>query len=157
MKTMSSLTIFLCATLLLAAIFAARAVIGYKTVQRDAQDDFDYKKDRSMIDPRLSDAGYIRAYMRFYAPRKLIFTAISFASVAILTVPMLGVIRFTLIKIWESNGQPDDIQPGFLVSNLLMMISILVFWALIFFISFRLYYSKAPVSLRDEMIREMKP
>jgi len=36
-----------------------------------------------------------------------------------------------------------------------MMIGLLMFWALIFFITARLYYRRAPVSLRDEMLKEM--
>jgi len=107
MKPMSSLTLFLGATLLLAIIFAMRAVLTRKTVQKDAH------------------------------------------------VPVMGLIRAALITIWERSGRPDDIQPGFLVSDLLMMVSLLAFWALIFFICARFYYSKAPVSLRDEMIKEM--
>ncbi len=153
---MLSLTLFLAATLVLALIFASRAFMGYKSVSRDAKDDFTYKKARSMIDPRLSEAGYKRAYMRFYAPRRDIFTALSFAAVAILTVPMLGVLRFILITIWQASGKPDDIQPDFLVFNLMMMIGLIIFWALIFFINARLYYRKAPVSLRDEMLKEME-
>jgi len=156
MWPMSSLTLFLCAMFGLAAIFAARAFMGYKAVRRDAHDDFMYKNTRSMIDPRLSEAGYKRAYIRFYAPRKAVFTALSFAAVAILTVPVLGVIRFTLIKIWELSGKPDEIQPGFLVFHLMMMIGLIMFWALVFFINARIYYKKAPVSLRDEMLREME-
>jgi len=155
MLIMSSLTLFLGAVLILSAIFAARAFMGYKAVRRDAHDDFEYKKSRSMIDPRLSEDGYKRAYMRFYAPRKFIFTALSFAGVGILTVPMLGLIRFILIKVWQASGQPDEIQPDFLVFNLMMMIGLITFWALIFFINARIYYSKAPVSLRDEMLKEM--
>ena len=155
MVVMSSLTLFLSAVLILAVIFAVRAFIGYRAVKNDAHDDFNYKKSRSMIDPRLSEAGYKQAYIRFYAPRKQVFTALSFACVGILTVPMLGLIRFTLIKIWEASGQPDEIQPDFLVFNLMMMIGLITFWALIFFVNARIYYSKAPVSLRDEMLKEM--
>ena len=155
MKPMSSLTLFLGAALLLAIIFAMRAVLTRKTVQKDAHEDYAYKKSRGMIDSKLSEAGYKRAYMRFYNPRKYIFMAIAFACVSLFTVPVMGLIRAALITIWERSGRPDDIQPGFLVSDLLMMVSLLAFWALIFFICARFYYSKAPVSLRDEMIKEM--
>jgi hypothetical protein len=155
MLAMSSLTLFLGAMFILSAIFAGRAFMGYRAVQRDAYEDFEYKKSRSMINPRLSETGYKRAYIRFYAPRKSIFTALSFAGVGILTLPMLGLMRGLLIKIWEINGQPDTIQPDFLVFNLMMMVGLIAFWALIFFINARIYYSKAPVSLRDEMLKEM--
>ena len=155
MKPMSSLTLFLAAITLLAGINAVRAVLSYRTVQKDAQEDFSYKQSRGMIDTRLTEDGYKRAYVRFYSPRKFIFMAAAFASVAALTIPMLGLIRYTLIMIWEGSGRPDDIQPGFLVFNLLMMIGLLMFWALIFFITARLYYRRAPVSLRDEMLKEM--
>ena len=152
---MSSLTLFLVLTLMLTVIFAVRAFINYKVVKQDAQDDYAYKKSRGMVDNNLSQEGYRRAYMRFYSPRKYIFMAGAFASVAFLTIPILGLIRFVLIYIWESSGRPDDIQPDFLVFNLLMMVSLLVFWALIFFIFARFYYRGAPVSLRDEMLKEM--
>lgn len=152
---MSSLTLFLTVITLLAAICAGRAFLTYQTVQQDAKDDYAYKQDRGMIDSRLTQEAYNRAYMRFYGPRKFIFMASAFAAVAILTVPVLGLIRYGLIKIWEIAGRPDDIQPGFLVFNLLMMITLLVFWASIFFICARRYYRNAPVSLRDEMLKEM--
>ncbi|MEP6342738.1 MAG: hypothetical protein ABJ275_05430 [Maricaulaceae bacterium] len=152
---MSSLTLFLTLILLLAIIFAVRAYVNYKAVKQDAQDDYAYKNSRGMIDERLSETGYRRAYMRFYSPRKYIFMTGAFATVACLTVPMLGLIRFVLIFIWESSGRPDDIQPDFLVFNLLIMISLLIFWSLVFFIFARFYYRGAPVSLRNEMIKEM--
>ena len=152
---MSSLTLFLALILLLAIIFAVRAYVNYKAVKQDAQDDYAYKKSRGMIDERLSEAGYRRAYMRFYSPRKHIFMTGAFTTIAVLTVPVLGLIRFILIHIWESTGRPDDIQPDFLVFNLLIMISLLVFWSLIFFIFARFYYRGAPMSLRDEMLKEM--
>lgn len=155
MKPMTSLTLFLGAALMIAFIFAMRAVLTRKTVQKDAHDDYAYKKSRGMIDSKLSEEGYKRAYMRFYSPRKFIFMAIAFACVAVLTIPMMGLIRAAMIAIWENSGRPDDIQPGFLVSNLLIMLGLLVFWALIFFICARFYYRNAPVSLRDEMIKEM--
>jgi len=152
---MSNLSLFLGLSALIALIMAGRAFWSAKIVRQDARDDYSYKQSRGMIDARLTEEGYNRAYMRFYGPRKFIFTAIAFASVAALTVPMLGLIRYILIKVWEFNGRPDDIQPDFLVFNLLMMIGLLCFWALIFFICARLYYNRAPVSLRDEMIKEM--
>lgn len=152
---MSSLAIFLSLTALLSIGFAVRAFTGSKTVRQDALDDYNYKSTRGMIDKRLSEEGYLRAYMRFYSPRKFFFMAIAFAAVALLTVPVLGLIRYILIYIWESSGRPDDIQPDFLVFNIMMMIGLLVFWAAIFFICARLYYRRAPVSLRDEMLKEM--
>ena len=79
----------------------------------------------------------------------------AFATIAFLTIPVLGLIRFALIFTWESSGRPDDIQPDFLVFNLLMMISLLGFWALVFFIFARFYYCGAPLSLRDEMLKEI--
>lgn len=153
---MSSLTIFL-SLLAIAALFCAgRAILLLKSIRQDAQDDYSYKQSRGMIDARLSEDGYKRAYLRFYGPRKYIYMATAFASVALLTVPILGFIRFILINIWEQSGRPDDIQPGFLVFNLLLMVGLLTFWALVFFICARLYYRGAPVSLRDEMIKEME-
>ena len=152
---MSSLTLFLSLSALYALICAGRAFFGTKTIRQDASDDYNYKQSRGMIDARLSEDGYKRAYMRFYGPRKYIFMALAFAAVAVLTIPMLGLIRYILIYIWESSGRPDDIQPDFLVFNLLMMVGLLIFWALIFFISARVYYKGSPVSLRDEMLKEM--
>jgi len=50
--------------------YGLRAVIGYRNVARDAQDDFDYKSQHKMLPKDLSQAGYIRAYKRFHNPRK---------------------------------------------------------------------------------------
>lgn len=75
MWPMSYLSLFLGLMAAIAAIAAGRAFWGTRTIRKDAQQDYTYKHSRGMIDHRLSEDGYKRAYMRFYGPRKYIFMA----------------------------------------------------------------------------------
>ena len=152
---MSSFLIFICLLGLIALLCAFRAFFAMKTITQDAIDDYNYKQSRGMIDAHLSKEGYNRAYIRFYGPRKYKFMAIAFATVALLSVPVLAATRYVLIKIWQASGRPDVIQPDYLVFTFLLMVTLLIFWSIIFFTCARVYYRDLPVSLREEMIKEM--
>lgn len=152
---MSNFLIVLCLFGLIALFCAGRAFLAIKAIRQDAQDDYNYKQDRGMIDGRLTEVGYKRAYKRFYGPRKYMFMAGAFAAAALLSLPILAAARFILTKIWESIGRPDIMQPDYLGFTFLLWVTLLIFWVLIFFTSTRLYYRGSPVSLRDEMIKEM--
>jgi len=73
---------------LIALFCAGRAFLAIKAIRQDAQDDYKYKQERSMIDISLTEAGYKRAYIRFYGPRKYMFMAGAFTVAALLSLPI---------------------------------------------------------------------
>jgi len=141
--------------LLIAGFFAIRAIIGYKSVARDAASDYDYKASEGMVDKRLTKDGYVRAYMRFNAPRAQALIAATLFMCAILTLPALGFLNYLYYKLWEVGGRDEAFTPGFLVHALSMFFMIIMFWATIAYYVARHYHTRTPISFKDEMLREI--
>jgi len=140
---------------LIACVYGVRALLGYRAVARDAESDYEYKHEQSMIDPRLSRDGYIRAYRRFNNPRSTAYVAGAMAAILLLTAPALVVIQFAYEKIWIFSGQSRVFEPGFLVWQFFLFFSIIAIWAAIGYFVARRYHRRTPVSWRDEQLREM--
>lgn len=136
-------------------IYGLRAFIGYQQIQVDAQDDYKYKHEEGMIDERLSEAGYIRAYRRFHAPRALSHIAIVLVAIALLTLPMLGLLNYLYALLWQWGGAEKAFTPGFLVHGLSLFFLIIFFWAALAYAAARRYHDNAPISFRDEQLREI--
>ncbi|MGB0906156.1 MAG: hypothetical protein ACPGVT_01590 [Maricaulaceae bacterium] len=141
--------------LIVAACYALRAVLGYRHVSQDARDDFAYKCRENMVDPRLNEASYVRAYKRFHAPRAQVYMALAMGAIALLTFPTLGILNFIFFKLWEWGGKSETFAPGFLVHSLSIFFMVIFFWALIAYSAARRYHQTTPISFRDELIREM--
>ncbi len=137
-------------------VYALRAFLGYRNVARDAEADYKYKQPEGMIDTRLSKDGYIRAYKRFHNPRGSAYVAGAIAAIIILTGPAMALLGFILEKIWQLSGRPRNIEPGFLVWQFIIFFSIIGFWVFIASRAARRYHRFAPVTFRDEMIKEME-
>lgn len=136
-------------------VYALRAFFGYRNVARDAEADYDYKQPQGMIDKRLSKEGYIRAYKRFHNPRGPAYVAGAIAAIIILTWPAMALLGFILEQIWQLSGRPRNIEPGFLVWQFIIFFSIIGFWVFIASRAARRYHRFAPVTFRDEMIKEI--
>lgn len=136
-------------------VYALRAYVGYKHVARDAEADYEYKFPQGMIDSRLSKAGYIRAYRRFHNPRGFAYVAGAITAILILTGPAMAVLEFVLEQIWQLSGRPRNIEPGFLVWQFIIFFSVIGFWVFIASRAARRYHRYAPVTFRDEMLKEM--
>jgi len=150
-----SLAWLLLAIGLIALAMILRAWLGYRAVAQDAETDYAYKKDEGMIDKRLSKDGYIRAYKRYYAPRKPVYMGFGFLAVLVLTP--LAMMLFSLIsaEIWKLAGRPEDYAPQSLVWQFMYFFALIAMWGLIAYGSATLYYRNAPRTLRDEMLKEM--
>jgi len=140
---------------LIALIYGVRAFIGYRTVAKDAEIDFAYKSEQGMLDKRLDKPAYIRAYKRFHNPRSKAFVAGGLTAILVLTAPALLVIQIILEQLWLLNGQPRTFEPGFLVWQFIIFFSIIGIWAFIAYMTARQFHRHAPISLRDEILREL--
>lgn len=150
---------FLWAVALLAVIgviYAVRAFMGYRTVARDAAEDYDYKQERGMMDGRISKEGYIRAYKRFHNPRKPLYISTTIAAILILTWPAMALISVLLEWLYQLTGRSRVFEPGFLVWQFLIFFLMIVIWVTIAAIGSRRYHRNAPVSFRDEQLREIE-
>ena len=66
-------------------LYSLRAYIGFRDVARDAEEDYDYKQERSMLDGRLSREGYIRVFKRLHNPRRPAYIATGIFAILVLT------------------------------------------------------------------------
>jgi len=149
---------FLWAVALLALIgvfYGIQAFFGYRTVARDAEEDYDYKQPQGMIDSRLSREGYIRAYKRSHNPRRAAYIAGTIAAILVLTWPAMAVVDFILEQLYQATGRSRVFEPGFLVWQFLIFFSMIAVWVTIASTGARRYHRYAPISFRDEMIKEM--
>lgn len=144
-----------CVLIVVTGVYAARAIMGYRQVEIDGREDFAYKTKEDMVDPRLTEASYLRAYRRFHAPRAQAHIAAVFGLIAVLTLPALGLLNFIFVKLWEFGGQSETFAPGFLVHSLCIFFMVIFFWAFIAYCAARRYHHQTPVSFRDELVREI--
>ena len=140
---------------LLAGVYFLRAFLGYRHVTKDAEADYDYKLAEGMVDKRLSREGYIRAYKRFYAPRNYAYIGSGILGILILTPAGLSILNVITTHLWINAGRPIIYAPRGFVWQFIMFFGVLVIWGMIAFMSARLYYSRTPKTLRDEMMKEM--
>ncbi len=141
--------------LLIAGLFFLRAFLGYKTVAQEAPADYAYKVRENMLRPAVSEAAYIRAYKRFHAPRAPLHVALVLSAIAVLTLPALGIFYWVTFTLWELNGKDKVFAPGLIVHSLLMFFLIIFFWSALAFFAARHYHGKAPISLQDEIDKEL--
>ena len=140
---------------LIGLVYALRAFLGYRNVARDAEADYEYKSPQGMIDKRLSREGYIRAYKRFHNPRGSAYVAGAIAAILILTGPFMWVLGVLLEQVWQLSGRPRNIEPGFLVWQFIIFFSVIAFWVFIASRAARRFHRYAPVTFRDEMLKEI--
>jgi len=141
--------------LIIAAVFYLRAFLGYKTVAAEAPPDYAYKIRENMLPSGVSETAYVRAYKRFHAPRAPLHVAIVLSAIAVLTLPALGLFYWVTFILWELNGKDKVFAPGLIVHSLLMFFLIIFFWAGLAFFTAKHYHGNAPVSLQDELDKEL--
>ncbi len=140
---------------LIGVFYAARALIGYRNVARDAETDFDYRQPQGMIDNRLSREGYIRAYKRSHNPRSAAYIAGTIAAILLLTWPAMALVGLALEQLYQYTGRSRVFEPGFLVWQFMIFFAMIAVWVTIASIGARRFYRSAPVSFRDETLKEM--
>jgi len=134
--------------------YGLRAVIGYRNVARDAQDDFDYKSQHKMLPKGLSQASYIRAYKRFHNPRAPLYVALIMLAIIVLTPVAMILIQFLLEQLYQATGRSRVFEPGFLVWQFFIYFLLLLSWASIAYFGARRFYRRAPGTLSEEFEKE---
>jgi hypothetical protein len=127
----------------LAVLYGLRAWRAYRGLEKEAAADFEYKKTEGMLPRGLGAESYVRAYRRFHAPRGAAFISLTLGSIAIFTVPAMGVFYGVTFFLWELGGKDKVFAPGLIVHSMLMFFLIISFWA-------------HPQSLEAEIRKEMQ-
>ena len=69
----------------LGCLYGIRALIGYRNIERDAAEDYDYRQERNMLDGRVSRDGHIAVFKRLHNPRRPAYIAITIFAILVLT------------------------------------------------------------------------
>lgn len=137
--------------LFLAVIFAFRAFLGYRVIERDAAADYRYKAANDMVSIDVTQDHYVKAYRRLHGPRGSAYIAISLLATTVLTLPLLGLLSFLFEYAWRLGGQDRAFEPGYLVWQFMIFGGMIVGWSLIAYFFARRYYKSAPISFEDEL------
>ncbi len=150
---------FLWAVALLALIgllYSLRAYIGFRNVDRDAQEDYDYKQERSMLDGRLSRDGYVKVFKRLHNPRRPAYIATGIFAILLLTWPIMGLLSFILEQLYQLSGRDRVFEPGFLVWQFCIFFGIIFSWTVISYTIARRYHLLAPGTPQYETDQQVK-
>lgn len=136
-------------------VYLIRAFFGYRRISNEALGEYTFRRSENALRDNIDGESFAKAYRRVYAPRKDLFTGIGVTSVALLTIP--GMVGMGALGewIWDLSGRPYDMGPETLVWQFLMFFAIIAFWGAIFYLTARIYHSRAPGSLDDELRKEV--
>jgi len=98
--------------------------------------------------------GFIRAYRRFYAPRKDKYRGLGILAATILTIPGIRLFEYVSEEVWKLAGKPYEFGPSTLIWQFMLFFALIAFWGLVFFLVAQGYHKRAPVTFRDELIKE---
>ena len=133
-----------------------RGLLAFRQVAEDAEADYDYKSGEGMLESDITREQYIRAYRRYYAPRKYIYAGAGLLFILILTPLLFSLFGVVSMWLWDLAGRPQSYTPTLLVWQFLMFFSMLAMWAGIAYQLAKLYHKNTPRTLRDEMMREVE-
>jgi len=138
---------FIWAVVLLALIgllYSFRAYVGFRDVARDAEEDYDYKQERGMLDGRLSRDGYIQVFKRLHNPRRPAYIATGIFAILSLTWPIMGALSVLLEQLYQLSGRSRVFEPGYLVWQFCIFFGIIFSWTAISYTMARRYHLHAP-------------
>ena len=138
-------------------LYSLRAYIGFRDVARDAEEDYDYKQERSMLDGRLSRDGYIQVFKRLHNPRRPAYIAMGIFAIIALTWPIMGALSVLLEQLYQLSGRNRVFEPGFLVWQFCIFFGIIFSWTSIAYTLARRYHRLSPGTLKyetDQQIQE---
>jgi len=141
---------------LIGALYSLRALLGFRSVARDAHEDYDYKQERGMLDGRLSREGYIRVFKRLHNPRRPAYVAAAIFAIIILTWPIMGALSFLLEQLYQLTGRNRVFEPGFLVWQFCIFFGIIFSWTSIAYAIARRYHRLTPGTLKYETDQQVQ-
>jgi len=140
--------------LLIGFYFLVKGLIGYGKIAREAGREFDVREKDDALGMNISRDGFVRAYRRFYAPRKDIYRGGGILAATLLTVPAIRLFEYASEAIWIMSGKPYEYGPGTLIWQFMLYFALIAFWGIIFFAVAKFYHQYAPRTFRDELIKE---
>lgn len=135
----------------IASIFAARALIGWQQVRRDARTDYDYKQANGMVPDTMDRETYEQIYRRVYNPRGPVHVAGAMLAILVVTPIAMLVFEAALNFIYNLSGQNRVIEPGYLVWQFFLFFGMIAVWVGIAYLAARRYHRTEPGSLQFEM------
>ena len=135
----------------LAVVFFLVAIAGYRSLARDGAQEYAYRQAENMRGAEASEAEFVSAYKRAYAPRGSFYAGILFFSNAVLTLPLLGLLSFMFEYLWRFSGQSRVIEPGYLVWSMMLCAGVIVGWGLISYLIMSRYHAHMPGTLELEL------
>jgi len=150
---------FLWAVALLALIglgYGLRAVLGYRQISRDAEEDYDYKQERGMLDGELSREGYIRVFKRLHNPRRPAYIASGIFAILVLTWPIMAALSLLLEQLYQFTDRNRVFEPGFLVWQFSIFFGIIFSWTGVAYAIARRYHLLAPGTQKYETEQQIK-
>jgi len=136
--------------------YGLRAFLGFLTVARDAQEDYDYKQERGMLDDRISREGYIRVFRRLHNPRRPAYIAAGIFTILILTWPIMAILSVLLEQIYQLSGRNRVFEPGFLVWQFCIFFGIIFSWTSIAYAIARRYHRLSPGTAKYETEQQIQ-
>ena len=140
---------------IIALCYGLRAFIGYRNVARDAEEDYAYKQERSMLNGELSKEGYIRVFKRLHSPRSSAYIASGLLAILFLTWPVMGILSFILEQLYQLTGRNRVFEPGFLVWQFCIFFGVIFAWTSIAYTIARRYHKLAPGTPSYEMEQQI--
>ena len=135
---------------LIGLLYSVRAYIGFRDVSRDAEEDYDYKQERGMLDGQLSRDGYVKLFKRLHNPRRPAYIATGIFAILLLTWPIMGLLSILLEQLYQLSGRNRVFEPGFLVWQFCIFFGLIFSWTVISYTIARRYHLRAPGTPRYE-------
>ncbi|MEP3889091.1 MAG: hypothetical protein ABJN69_01415 [Hellea sp.] len=135
----------------IALLYGLRAFLGYRNIERDAAEDYDYKQEHAMLDGRISREGYIKVFKRLHNPRRPAYIATTLLAILVLTWPIMGALSVLLELLYQETGRNRVFEPGFLVWQFSIFFAIILSWTGIAYFMARRYHRRAPGTPKYEM------
>ncbi len=151
---------------LLFVVTALRAALGYRTVHRDAREEWpDCQKNRPKLIKGLSEDQYVQAYVRAHGPRGALYGAVMLIVAAVLTpviMLMLTALYGFLIAepVTTAGGASADLAgevsrqfrlDGPLVYAFFLFFGLIASWGGVAFVVAHRFHRYRPGSLEDEL------
>lgn len=141
---------------LIAVYYIVRAFFASQQVRRDAQSEFEYRKNEKSLELSASSQQYVRAYNRFNNPRREWYLGLSGLIIVLLTPPAILLYEFVFDILWVRSGSPYEYGPGTIVWRFILFFVLIAFWALFFYSVAKFYHKRRPHSFKDELRKEIQ-
>ena len=136
---------------LVALAVTLRALIGWRGLSQDANDDFDYRTQHGMLPATVTREDFVATYRRVNGPRAATYAALALWTVLLATPIIAKILEVLLDLLWKATGRSRVFEPGYLVWAFFIFFGLFGAWAGIAYLYARRYHKRAPGRLEDEL------